>query len=139
MEYNLFLDDFRMPEDTFNYMPLPIYNIVDWHIVRSYQAFIDYIQYAGVPKIISFDHDLADSHYDQQSDIDYTGDGEKTGFHCAKWLINYCMDNKKELPVKILVHSMNPAGSRNIKSLFDTYFKVYEIDYEPIRMIRMFE
>ena len=58
MEYNLFLDDFRMPEDTFNYMPLPIYNIVDWHIVRSYQAFIDYIQYAGVPKIISFDHDL---------------------------------------------------------------------------------
>jgi len=63
---------------------------------------------------------------------------EKTGYHCAKWLIDYCMDNEKELPKKIIVHSMNPYGSKNIKSLFDTYFKVHEIDYEPIQLIRYF-
>jgi len=34
---------------------------------------------------------------------------------------------------------MNPVGSLNIKSLFDTYFKIYEIEYEPIRMIQYFE
>jgi hypothetical protein len=48
---------------------------------------------------------------------------EKTGYHCAKWLIDYCIDNKLELPKTILIHSMNPVGSRNIKSLFDSYFK----------------
>jgi len=50
---------------------------------------------------------------------------EKTGYDCAKWLINYCIDNKKELPATILIHSMNPAGSLNIKSLFDTYNKYF--------------
>jgi len=29
MTYNLFLDDFRRPEDAFNYMRLPIYNLED--------------------------------------------------------------------------------------------------------------
>ena len=48
---------------------------------------------------------------------------EKTGYDCAKWLINYCMDNQLELPETILIHSMNPVGSLNIKSLFDSYYK----------------
>jgi sulfur relay (sulfurtransferase) DsrF/TusC family protein len=52
---------------------------------------------------------------------------EKTGYHCAKWLIDYCLDNKSLIPktITILVHSMNPIGSRNIKSLFDTYKKIF--------------
>lgn len=50
---------------------------------------------------------------------------EKTGYSCAKWLLDYCMDNKLLLPKHILVHSMNPIGGENIKSLFDTYNKIY--------------
>lgn len=138
MSYNLFLDDIRRPEDV-KYMHLPIYDMVEWIIVRNYYAFITLIENKGVPDIISFDHDLADIHYKEQNfdynDVDY----EKTGYHCAKWLIDYCLDNEKELPAKILIHSMNPAGSVNIKSLFDTFYKVYELDYEPIRLIRHFE
>jgi len=137
MSYNLFLDDIRRPEDT-GYMKLPIYEMVEWIIVRNYYAFQTIIENKGIPDIISFDHDLAIEHYKEQN-FDYTDpEYEKTGYHCAKWLIDYCMDSEKELPKKIIVHSMNPYGSKNIKSLFDTYFKVYDIQYEPIQMIRHF-
>lgn len=133
-KYMLFLDDIRRPETTFNYMPLPVFNEPDWFIVRNYYAFISIIQNKGIPDIISFDHDLADEHYKQQ-DFDYSKeDYEKTGYHCAEWLINYCMDNNKELPHEIIVHSMNPYGSENIKSLFNTYFKVWNIKHKPVKM-----
>jgi len=136
MSYYLFLDDVRRPATAFSYMQLPIYNEVDWIIVRNYYAFITLIQKKGLPKIISFDHDLMDIHYKVQ-DFDYADENyEKTGYHCAKWLIDYCLDNNKKVPTKIIIHSMNPVGSLNIKSLFDTYFKVYEIEYEPIRIIQ---
>lgn len=127
MTYNLFLDDFRMPKDAFEYMRLPIYISVDWIVVRNYYAFITLIQNKGVPEIISFDHDLADIHY-KKIVFDYTNENlEKTGYHCAEWLIYYCIDNNKELPTEVLIHSMNPAGSLNIKSLFDTYIKVRKL------------
>lgn len=135
MSYNLFLDDIRRPEDAFNYMSLPVFNLVEWIIVRNYYAFITLIEKKGVPEIIAFDHDLADEHYKQQ-DFDYDKeDYEKTGYHCAKWLIDYCIDNNKELPKEIIIHSMNPYGSRNIKSLFDTYFKVYNLEHTPIKIL----
>ena len=130
--YNLFLDDVRSPKSAYSYMQLPIYLQAEWIVVRNYYAFISLIQSKGVPDMISFDHDLADEHYKVQ-DFNYSNEEyEKTGYHCAKWLIDYCLDNKKELPKKIIVHSMNPYGSQNIKSLFETFFKVYEIDYNPI-------
>jgi hypothetical protein len=44
------------------------------------------------------------------------------------------MDNKLELPHEIIIHSMNSYGSMNIKSLFETYFKIYEIEYSPIKL-----
>ena len=120
-KYNLFLDDFRMPKDAYNYLLQPIYISVNWEIVRSYDEFVKIIIEKGMPDIISFDHDLSDQHYSQQLSYDqYT---EKTGYHCAKWLINYCIDNNKKLPTEILIHSMNPVGSLNIKSLFESYWK----------------
>ena len=127
MSYKLFLDDVRRPTTTFSYMELPVFLEPNWIIVRNYYAFISIIQKKGIPNVIAFDHDLADIHYKVQ-DFDYDReDYEKTGYHCAKWLIDYCMDNKEELPQEIIVHSMNPYGSTNIKSLFDTYFKVWNM------------
>ena len=134
--YNLFLDDFRRPEDAFSYMGLAVYNLEEWIIVRNYYAFITIIEKKGVPEKISFDHDLADIHYKVQ-DFDYdTPDYEKTGYHCAKWLIDFCLDNNYELPKEIIIHSMNPYGSRNIKSLFDTFYKVYNLDAPEIEILR---
>ena len=125
MSYKLFLDDVRRPETTYSYMELPIYNEPDWIIVRNYYAFITVIQKKGVPDVISFDHDLADEHYKQQ-DFNYSDPAyEKTGYHCAKWLLDYCVDNNEKPPKRVIIHSMNPYGSLNIKSLFTTYFKIH--------------
>ena len=133
-KYYLFLDDVRRPEITFLYMELPVYNEPNWIIVKNYYAFITLIQKKVVPEIISFDHDLGKIHHKVQ-DFNYDNETyEKTGYHCAKWLIDYCMDNKEELPHEIIVHSMNPYGSKNIKSLFDTYFKVWNLEHSPIKM-----
>ena len=122
MNYKLFLDDFRDPRDAFFYKGFPIYND-EWIVVRNYNEFVKTVEELGIPEAISFDHDLADVHYNKSS-FDYNDETqEKTGYHCAKWLIYYCIDNKKELPAIILVHSMNTAGSQNIWSLFNSYWK----------------
>jgi len=328
MNYNLFLDDVRGPEDAFNYMHLPVFNLADWIIVRNYYAFITLIEKKGMPEIIAFDHDLGGEiekwknidgyegvykvsdlgrvirvkkckgtpgdnilspmknesglfvtlrnqgndirktihrlvgeafipnldnkpqinhkdgnrwnnarsnlewstqsenmiHSHNELERDFTAYGEnhsnsssvsqynknnelidvygsvneagrqlkisfsniakcargerntaggfiwkyenksptvdseikyipkidkkysekffipdtfteKTGYHCAKWLIDYCMDNNEELPKEIIIHSMNPYGSRNIKSLFDTYIKVYNLEHSAIKIL----
>ena len=106
----LFLDDLRNPYDCIVYMQRrgfdsKIYTL-PWEIVRSYTEFTDWIQQNGVPGIISFDHDL--------------GETDKSGFDCAKYLLNYCIDNKVKVPV-YLIHSSNPVGAENIKSLLEGY------------------
>ena len=98
--YKLFLDDIRMPVSE------------GWHIVRNYNEFVDTINKYGLPVFISFDHDLSTEHYSNMPSV------EKTGYDCAKFLVEYCMDNKKELP-DFYVHSMNPVGSANIKTLLN--------------------
>lgn len=126
--YNLFLDDFRVPQDVFNYTGNPLYLKSEWVIVRSYNEFVKHIEENGLPEMVSFDHDLADVHYDVQDHVDqdyYDLCEEKTGYHCAKWMIDYCLDNEIELTSKIMIHSMNGVGARNIVSLFNTYFKVH--------------
>lgn len=58
MSYNLFLDDMRFPEDAFYYTYNPIYNTYEWEIVRTYDEFVKIIEEKGIPKKLSFDHDL---------------------------------------------------------------------------------
>ncbi len=128
MIYNLFLDDNRFPGDVYGYTHKPIYLEKTWKIVRNYDEFVESIESDGIPDIISFDHDLSMEHYgvhDNLTQDEYDLYTEKTGYHCAIWLLEYCMDNKLELPKIILVHSMNIPGSQNIMSLFNTYKKVY--------------
>ncbi len=127
-KYNLFLDDMRNPVDCYSYTNQPVYLMDDWAVVRNYNEFVKLVEEHGIPTVISFDHDLADFHYGVQDHVDqdyYDLCEEKTGYHCAQWLINYCMDNKLELPKAILIHSMNGIGARNIQSLFKTYYKVH--------------
>lgn len=121
--YNLFLDDFRMPEDAFHYTKFSVYLKEDWVIVRNYDEFVLCIKKNGLPTLVSFDHDLADIHYDNTSSIiDYDSYTEKTGYSCVLWLIDYCMDNKEQFP-KYLIHSMNTVGEENIRKLINNYLK----------------
>lgn len=115
--YNLFLDDVR---DSYF-----LHDTRTWTTVRNYNDFVKIIKERGLPKFISFDHDLATEHYPifeeninfgKPYEIPYAKYKEKTGYDCAKWLVEYCLDNKLTLP-DFQVHSMNPVGKENIRKL----------------------
>ena len=121
-KYNLFLDDYRIPTHV-TWVKIPDYQ--HYTVVRNYKQFVDLIELRGLPQFICYDHDLADDHYNQshvRSDINYDKYEEKTGYHCAQWLINYCIDKKIKHPPYI-VHSLNPVGKDNIISLIESYNK----------------
>jgi hypothetical protein len=103
-----------------------------FEIVRNYNEFVDKITKDGLPEVISFDHDLADEHYappERWYDYDTwekeKNFKEKTGMDCAKWLVDYCMDQDKDLP-QYFIHSMNPVGGRNIWEYLENYRKFRE-------------
>lgn len=116
--YNLFLDDIRNPNMAYSIVNDVRYNELSWIIVRDYNEFVSTIIDRGMPSLISFDHDLDISHYGWSKLAPDTE--EKTGYDCAKWLVEYCMNNEYVLP-DYLVHSMNPVGKKNIIGLFQSF------------------
>jgi len=126
VRYNLFLDDERNPSNAYSYTNdldyvTPSFN---WVIVRNFDAFTDLIEErfakGEFPNIISFDHDLGKEHYKHAYSkvIPYDEYKEKTGYDCAKWLVDFCIDNCLELP-KYKLHSMNTVGKQNILSYLE--------------------
>ena len=127
--YNLFLDDIRVPNDCRLYkvpgMPNDnwIYSDMKWVIVKNYNEFIKTISDKFIndefPSTISFDHDLADVD-DEKSGLICVKFNEKTGHDCAKWLLNFCIENDIEMP-KCWVHSMNTIGNLNIRRTIEDW------------------
>ena len=101
----------------------------DWKIVRSYNQFRKWITENGVPDVVAFDHDLADVpslriNLPIEEWFDLEENREYTGTDCARWLVNYCIDNNFSLP-EYLVHSSNGEGAKNIISIFKTFEKYH--------------
>lgn len=100
----LWLDDCRDPFD--KKMDWLIYSPIGRNVnivwVSNYNEFVEYITKFGLPDGICFDHDLGE---------------EKDGYDCAKWLVNYCLDNNEQLPL-YSIQSANPVGKKNIDGLF---------------------
>lgn len=101
----IWVDDIRNPKKFLrNYSQ---YSEVIW--VKHYIEFIRVIQ-KWLPKdshiAISFDHDLGE---------DYSG------YDCAKFLVEYCLDHDIQLPSQIMVHSKNPVGANNIRMLLSNF------------------
>lgn len=92
---NLYLDDLRPTPENFQR-------------VYDYDEFVHFIAENGVPDSISFDHDL--------------GEG-KTGFDCAKFLVEYCLDHDIK-KINFQVHSQNPVGKENIEYLLNNFNKI---------------
>ena len=111
MKYNLFLDDVRDPNKFLD-------DTRTWVVVRNYNQFTETIEKQGLPDFISFDHDLADEHYGAR--LEYEKFKEKTGYDCARWLIEYCMKTNQALPLW-QVHSMNPVGRMNINMVLSLF------------------
>lgn len=91
----LYLDDLRCTPENF-------------HRVYDYDEFVLFVNSHGFPDFISFDHDL--------------GLG-KTGYDCAKFLVDYCLDNGVST-INFTVHSQNPVGKENIEKLLNNFNKL---------------
>ena len=98
----LWLDDIRDPKNFIN---------VDYDVVwvKTYDDFVKTVT-EKMPLIVSFDHDLGT---------------DKSGYDCAKWLINYCIEKNIAVP-EYNIHSANPIGRANIDSLFKSYNKIFK-------------
>jgi hypothetical protein len=131
MKTLLWLDDMRNPfEGDWVYMYSPIGDTdIDIHWVKSYDEFTEWITKNGMPDGICFDHDLGE---DVARDKVSNGMSKrqariqkretKSGFDCAKWLVEYCMDKDLDLP-EIGIQSANPVGADNIRGLLLNYKK----------------
>lgn len=101
-DYKLFLDDLRRPSDVG-------FTDSDWILAQTYDEAVEYVQTLGVPKYISFDHDL--------------GLKSLSGMDFAKWLVDNDLNNTLEIPKNFSfnVHSANVCGATNIESYLENY------------------
>jgi hypothetical protein len=114
----VYLDDVRTPIDK------------DWIVVRDYDEFVKFVGATGLENIdtISLDHDLGKTAMQEYFNnvhpnytLDYNNIEEKTGYDCAKWLVEESIKTGAPLP-KVYVHSANPIGSANIMGYINNYF-----------------
>jgi hypothetical protein len=128
----IYLDDVRTPNDK------------DWVLVRDYSEFVKRVEEIGLANIsmISLDHDLGPSamteYFDQVSphyELDYSRITEKTGYDCAKWLVEHYYQMNPEVPgtpravmkktainfPQVYTHSANPIGSANIMGYINNF------------------
>ena len=125
MNYNIFLDDFRQPVDAFNIWKDTDFLKLEWIVVQSHDEFVKLVTKNLLegkwPKTIAFDHDLHDEHYDMDfSDMNYLKTNMPTGYHTAKWLVEFCKSNSLDLPA-FKVHSQSPSGRRNITKVLEDF------------------
>lgn len=107
MKKKLFLDDIRTIEMVYDKSME-----TEFDIVRTYDAFVAYIQTNGLPPFISFDNDLG---------LDENGEVAPDGLAAAKWLVYESGLDIINLEFK--VHSANPVASEQIKGLLNNYLK----------------
>lgn len=121
MRYKLYLDDLRYPD----LHP-------DWRIARNFHDAVWMVKNYGIPYHISFDHDLANEHYDWSELVimgpnkDSNGPKEFTGYDFAKWFCDYVMDWNHDLTrigFSYNVHSANPVGAENIRCYMENFMK----------------
>jgi hypothetical protein len=125
----IYLDDVRTPIEE------------DWIVCRNYEEFVDKIGDIGLDNIymISLDHDLGETaireyfkNVTKNYILNYSNIQEKTGYDCAKWLVDHSMDRNIDLPL-ILTHSANPIGSANIMGYINNYLKNKKLPQNCIR------
>ena len=130
----LWLDDVRDPSSNFGEWLIfsPIGRDVKVVWVKTYFEFVKWIKENGLPDAICFDHDLGKNTEKELLAAGYSKKEarklkkeEKTGYDCAKWLVEYCLDRGRKVPAWGLQTS-NPAGRDNIDALLKNYNKTFD-------------
>lgn len=110
MGVSIFLDDERNPEDV-TWLELPE---VNWIVVRKPEEFMSVVSliiaYGGYIDNISFDHDLG---------------ATLTGYDLIKWLCEGIMDSNVGIPTRVLFHTQNPVGERNMRCYYRNFVENY--------------
>ena len=127
---NIYLDDIRTPNEE------------RWIICRNYDEFVDKVNEIGLDNIetISLDHDLGETaireyfkNVTNNYILDYANIHDKTGYVCAKWLVEKSTETGVNLPT-ILTHSANPLGSANIMGYINNYLKNKRLPQNCVRV-----
>lgn len=125
----IYLDDVRTPVEN------------NWVVVRSYDEFITKVNEIGLENIdfISLDHDLGDSAMKEWHKnvyhnyaLDYNNITEKTGYDCAKWLVEKWMEGQSV--VDVYTHSANAIGSANIMGYINNFRHINHLPQNCIRV-----
>jgi len=130
MNLKIYLDDVRTPVDK-----------ESWMVVRNYDEFVDRVTKVGLKniEIISLDHDLGDTAMAEwhknvyhNYTLNYDNITEKTGYDCAKWLVEQWMDGQPI--VDVYTHSANAIGSANIMGYINNYRHVNRLPQNCVRV-----
>lgn len=114
----IWIDDIRDPQEpTWQNWIKKNFGTNDFDItwVKSYKEFVDFVDKNGLPSNVSFDHDLGNVE---------DPDNEKTGYDCAKYIVDYCMNNDRDIP-NYRIQSDNGPGRENIDKYLQNYHKFY--------------
>jgi hypothetical protein len=126
---NIYLDDTRTPVEP------------QWVVVRNYEQFVSTVMYHGLDNIecISLDHDLGDTAMKEWKTnvyhnykLDYSNITEKTGYDCAKWLVEQWMNGQPV--VDVFTHSANAIGSANIMGYINNYRHINRLPQNCLRV-----
>ena len=129
MKERIYLDDVRTPVDK------------DWIIARNYDEFVRIVKTYGLENIktISLDHDLGDSAMKEwhknvyhNYTLNYDNISEKTGYDCAKWLVEQWMNG--EPVVDVYTHSANAIGAANIMGYINNYRHINKLPQNCVRV-----
>jgi hypothetical protein len=135
MKQYIYLDDVRTPTQGVGDDNQP------WVVVRSYDEFVEKVNEIGLENIqsISLDHDLGDTAVSEWKNnvyhnykLDYDNITEKTGYDCAKWLVEQWMDDKPV--VTVMTHSANAIGSANIMGYINNYRHISRLPQNCVRV-----
>jgi len=114
---------------------------LDWIVVRNYDEFVSKVEEIGFDDIelISLDHDLGESAMKEwhtnvytNYELNYDNITEKTGYDCAKWLVDKWMEGKDVFDV--YTHSANAIGSANIMGYINNYRHINRLPQTCVRV-----
>lgn len=115
--YAIYLDDTRIPESDHvtHFDATGSAHTYEWEIVRGPAPMRDVIRERGLPRVMSFDHDLG---------------ADEDGKDCARWVIEYARqhfeDPSNVLNMDVRIHSRNPKAEGRIRSEFQSFRRIQD-------------